>query len=303
MTYEIGESFKVTDELTDDPYEITVKKIWNEASDQHKDYLKDVDQLADNANLTFITYTVKNLGDESISLFNSIPEFYANDTTSGQVDISYPDNGFKKEEKDPRDFEIKPNDTVEVTGVHDSTTYSKNTAAFTWEATKKDDKPIVLQTSIKKRKDAPGTYKQGEPIQILDETEDRQLVATIDNIELKDETDIEKDYDNSSWFVMDIKAENKGKQEINVQEAYPDLVVDDKLRANSRADFFKVGDHLIEQTSENDQAIIAPGEKLEGTLYINVLNKYAKDMELYYMDKGLTTNIDFAQKLDYNPAH
>src|SRR5699024_3894202 len=151
------------------------------------------------------------------------------------------------------------------------------------------------------RKDAPGTYKQGEPIQILDETEDRQLVATIDNIELKDETDIEKDYDNSSWFVMDIKAENKGKQEINVQEAYPDLVVDDKLLSNSPADFFAVGDHPIEQTSENHLSIITPREVLEGPLYINVSNIYAKVMALHYIDKPLTTNIDFAHNLDYNP--
>lgn len=306
VIHDVGESFEVEEELTGNPYEVTVKKIWTEDGDKHKKYLEDVDSKKDNANLTFITYSIKNLGDDPISLTGTVPNFQANGAVSGEVDISYPDNDFKKEDKNPQDLEVEPGDTKEITGVHDSTTYSENTGAFSWEISKRDDQPIVLQTPYKDRKNSPDVYKQGEPIQVLDETKDRQLIATLDHIklkeELKDEDDIEKALDDSSWIVSEMKIENKGKKDINIQEAFPDIVVEDKVRQTARIDAFKIekDDHIIHETTEDDRAILSSGEEISGTLYTNVPNKYAKKAKLYYIDPAFLTKPFLAQKVDYN---
>lgn len=301
LAYEIGEPFEYEDDLTGDPYEITVEEIWTEDGEEHQDYLDELgSDLKENANLTFITYTVKNIGDETEYLFNTIPEFDAYDAVSGGVDLTYPENDFPNEDIDDlRDVEIEPGETIEATGASDSTPYSENTGAYMWEITL-DDPPIVLQTSLKDRKDAPGVYEFGEPIQVLDETEDRQLVSTIDNVELEEETEMDKDYEDSSWLVIDIKVENEGKKEMNVQEGFPDVINDDKPMSTNPPIRFDIGEDVIEQTSEDDKAIIPPGEELEGTLYINILNKNADETRLYYMDEAFISNTDFAQKINYN---
>src|SRR5699024_4854515 len=119
VIHDVGESFEVEEELTGNPYEVTVKKIWTEDGDKHKKYLVHIDPKKLNADLALSAYARKDLRRDGSSVTQTAPNFREDGAVSGEVDRSYPDNVVKEDDKHPRGVEVDPGDTKEIPGVHD----------------------------------------------------------------------------------------------------------------------------------------------------------------------------------------
>ena len=294
LYHEIGETFEIEESLTNTPLEIKVKKIWMEDGNKHKKYIEDVEE---NDTVTFINYTVKNKGDDTVTLADAIPKYFGTDATLDEIDLSYPNNDIAKEYHDAFKAEIEPGETLDLTGSAMTSIYSENNGAFVWEFME-DIPEVVFQTPISERNDGPGVYELGKPIHVIDETEDHQLQATINKVKVEEKTDFESKFDNGEWIVIDMDIENKGKKEKSITDAFPSAVVDDKELIHSHQ--FKKDGKAIENLHDDEEATIKSGEKVTGTLYINVEENKAKKAQLYYFDSSFLTYPDYSQKVDYN---
>jgi len=264
FNHEIGETFEVKDGITKTPLDITVKKIWMEDGNKHKEYIKDVE---DDDTVTFINYTVKNKGDDTVTLADAIPKYFGTGASSDEIDLSYPKNDLAKEYYDGFKVEIEPGETLDLTGSTRTSIYSENNGAFIWEFLQ-DIPEVVFQTPLSERRDAPGIYELGKPIYVVDETEDHQLLATINDVTTKDETKFKNNFDNGEWIVIDMDIENKGKEDKSVTYAFPTAVMDDEELFHDNE--FELDGEVIDNLHEDEEAIIKSGEKVTGTLYINV---------------------------------
>src|SRR5699024_11777477 len=97
--------------------------------------------------------------------------------------------------------------------------YSENNGAFIWEFLQ-DIPEVVFQTPLSERRDAPGIYELGKPIYVVDETEDHQLLATINDVTTKDETKFKNNFDNGEWIVIDMDIRNKVKEQKGVTKVF-----------------------------------------------------------------------------------
>lgn len=297
---EVGETFEVIEGLSDAPVDVTVKKIWMEDANKHKDYYGDqADRLDDDSTLTFINYTVKNKSDKEIRLGELIPRYFGSDASLDEIDLSYPKNDLAKEYYDAFSVIVKPGEELDLTGVKSTSIYSKVNGAFIWEFLE-DIPQVVFQTPQSERKDAIGTYDIGEPIYVMDNTEDHQLIVTIKDVKTPKETEFENVMDNGNgdWIVVKLEVENTGKEKKDITLAEPSVRVGDK-EALRGTEYKKDGKHL-EDAYNGPEANLEPGDKANLEIFINVKKGVSKKAQLYYMDTSFLRNKEFGQKLNYN---
>src|SRR5690625_2196357 len=131
LYHEIGETFEFDVELlSDSSLDITVHDIWMEDGEDHWDYIEnDIALPEGNETVTFITFTVNNVGDEAIYYSDVLPMYFGEDASNDEIDISYPENDEAEEYGDAFQLSLEPGETEEITGAKITTAYSENGGA------------------------------------------------------------------------------------------------------------------------------------------------------------------------------
>lgn len=298
LYHEIGETFEFMGNYPVLPIEVTVNKIWMESGDKHKQYIEEnVISPEDNATVTFIDYTVTNKGDETLPFNDVIPQYYGADASLDEIDLSYPENDLVEEYLDAFQLELEPGESIDIVGSVATTTYSENGGAFIWAFM--DDIPkVVFQTPQEERKDKIGIYDMGEDMYVIDQTDERQLIVTIEGVDVVEDEDLENTIADSVYIKVDMHIENAGTEKEEVASAFPDPVIDGEIEWHSNK--FKRNGLLIDDPWNDPERIIEPGEKLEGQVYIEVGKDVVDDVQLYYFDSNFLTHPEYSMIINYN---
>src|SRR5690625_1930359 len=195
LYHEIGDTFEFEIELLSVPVEITVHDIWTEDRADHQEFLEEsIGSAEDEDNVTFIHFTVTNQGEEPIYYHEILPNYYGVGSSEDEVDISYPENDEADSYLDGLNLQLDPGETKELTGAKATTIYSENGGAFVWNFIA-DIPEVVFQTPPSERNDPLGIYDLGEEVYVIDESEEHQLIVTVNDIEVKEDTEFEKTQD------------------------------------------------------------------------------------------------------------
>lgn len=299
LYYEVGETFEFIGYYPSLPIEITVNKIWMEDGADHQAYIDETGGSADeNATVTFIDYTVTNKGDETLPFNDVLPRYAGADAPFDEIDLSYPENDLVKDYFDGFKLELEPGETMDVVGAVSTTTYSENGGAFVWSFME-DIPKVVFQTPQSERNDKMGVYDIGEEIYVVDQTEDHQLIVTIDNIsETDDVAEFEDMIENSAYIVIDMTIENAGKENQNATLAFPDPVIDGE--GEWHANKFKRDGVIVEDPWNDNERIIEPGETINGQVFIEVGKDVIDDVQLYYFDSNFLSYPEYSKIINYH---
>ncbi len=299
LYHEVGETFEFIGYYATLPIEITVNKIWMEDGDKHKQYIEDhVASPEENATVTFIDYTVTNKGDETLPFNDVIPRYFGVDASLDEIDLAYPENDLVKEYGDAFQLELEPGESMDITGSVTTTTYSENGGAFIWMFME-DIPEVVFQTPQEERKDKMGIYDIGEEIYVVDQTDDHQLIVTIEDIDVVEaEEGFESLIDESVYIKIDMYIENAGTENQVVTNTFPTPVIDGDGIMHTNE--FKRDGKLIDDPWNDPERIIEPGEQFNGQVYIEVAKDVVDDVQLYYLDDSFLTYPEYSMIINYH---
>ena len=304
LYHAIGETFEFDVELlSNSSLEITVHDIWMEDGEDHWDYIEDnVASPEGNETVTFISFTVSNIGDEAIYYSDVLPMYYGEDASNDEIDISYPENDEVETYVDSFQLSLEPGETEEMTGAKVTTPYSENGGAFIWNFMA-DQPEVVFQTPQSERNDKFGVYDLGEEIYVIDRTEDHQLIATVESIEVEEEAEFDSSLDNAVWLLIKMKMENAGNEKQEITRAYPSIIVDDEIPPHSPNLIFN--GEFIEDPYNTIDSHIESGETVDVELFIEVEKAIAEDAQVHFVDEQMLThpmkiNPGYSRIVNYN---
>lgn len=301
LYHEIGETFDVQGYYSEEPLEVTVQKIWMEDGDEHRQYIEEnVSSPEDNATVTFIEFTVTNLGTSAVPYVDIIPKYVGDGSSGDEIDLSYPENDQITDYYDAFDLELEPGKTKEIIGAVATTTYSENVGAYIWNFTQ-DIPEVVFQTPQSERRDAIGIYDIGEDIYLVDQTEDHQFVINIHDIrkaETNEVVDFKSDFENNAWLYLELDIKNPGQEVQEVTRAFPTIVVNDEPQM-AGFELTINGDH-VEDPYYDPEAFLESGDQVKAEIYIEVDESIIDDLQIYYFDNEFLTYPDYAKKINYN---
>jgi hypothetical protein len=299
LYHEIGDTFEFEIELLSVPVEITVHDIWTEDGADHQEFLEEsIGSAEDEDNVTFIHFTVTNQGEEPIYYHEILPNYYGVGSSEDEVDISYPENDEADSYLDGLNLQLDPGETKELTGAKATTIYSENGGAFVWNFIA-DIPEVVFHTPQSERNDPLGIYDLGEEIYVIDESEEHQLIVTINDIEVKEETEFEKTQD-GIWMVLDMNIENAGTESKIADTAFPQIVTEGNEELYEYTREFKMNGEWIEDIYEGLESYIESGETVDGELFLEVDEDMADEVQFLYPDRHLLIYPEFGKKLNYN---
>src|SRR5690625_1107477 len=299
LYHEVGEAFEFIGDYLALPIEITVNKIWMEDGDKHQQHIEEHVISPDGKDtVTFIDYTVTNKGDETLPFNDVIPHYFGEDATLDEIDLSYPENDLVKEYSDAYQLEIEPGESMDITGSVVTSIYSENGGAFVWKFME-DIPEVVFQTPQEERRDKIGIYDIGEEIYVIDQTADRQLIVTIEDIDVVDsEEGLDSLIEEPAYIKIKMNIENAGTEQQEVSSVFPDPVIDGEIEHHT-SDFKKEG-KLIDDPWNDPERIIEPGEQFTGEVYIGILEEIADDVQLYYFDGSFLTYPEYSMIINYH---
>lgn len=296
LYHEIGETFVITTYYSDADAEVTVNKVWTEPADDHLEYVEErVSSIEEDTNVTLIDYTVKNISDEDISLSDLLPTYTAANT---EVDVSYPENDLFTDELESYDYILEPSDTLDLVGAVITEENDQYTSAFLWNITQ-DIPEVVFFTPQSELESKIGVYEIGEPIYLLDYKDNGSLQATINDVNIEEDPDIEQesvDLSQMSALVVDITIENTIDDVITIEQALPVPVIDGEMVTRT-FNFNSDGNWIDLYESEG---VLEKGDKITGKAYISVEKDKINDVQLYYFHQDFLTFPDYSKVLDYN---
>lgn len=299
LYHEVGETFEFIGESPALPIEITVNKIWMEDGAQHEQHIEEhVISPAEKDTVTFIDYTVTNKGDETLPFNDVIPRYFGEDATLDEIDLFYPENDLVKDYADAYQLELEPGESMDITGSVITSIYSENGGAFVWKFM--DETPeVVFQTPQEERNDKMGIYDLGEKIYVVDQTDERQLIVTIEDIDVVDgEEGFDSLIEDPVYIKLKMNIENAGSEQQEIPSVFPDPVIDGEGQQHTTE--FKKEGNLIDDPWNDPERIIEPGEQFTGELYIGVLEEIVDDVQLYYFDGSFLTYPEYSKIINYH---
>jgi|SRR5690625_33734 len=299
LYHEVGEAFEFTGDYPALPIEITVNKIWMEDGDKHQQHIEEqVMSPNEKDTVTFIDYTVTNKGDETLPFNDVIPHYFGVDAALDEIDLSYPENDLVKDYADAYQLELEPGESMEITGSVVTSIYSENGGAFVWKFME-DIPEVVFQTPQEERNDKMGIYDIGEKIYVIDQTNDHQLIVTIEDIdEIDGEEGLDSLNENSAYIKLQMNIENAGTEQQEVSSVFPKPVIDGEGQPHT-IDFKKEGE-LIDDPWNDPERIIEPGEQFTGEVYVEVAEDIVDDVQLYYFDDSFLTYPAYSMIINYH---
>lgn len=299
LYHEVGETFEFIGYYATLPIEITVNKIWMEDGDKHEQHIEDHVISPDGKDtVTFIDYTVTNKGDETLPFNDVIPHYYGEDAVLDDIDLSYPENDLVKDYADAYQLELEPGESMDITGSAVTSIYSENGGAFVWDFMA-DIPEVVFQTPQEERKDKIGIYDIGEEIYVIDQTDERQLIVTIEDIDVVEaEEGFESFNGDLAYIKIDMHIKNAGTENQVVTNTFPDPVIDSDGIPHSNE--FKKEGKLIDDPWNDPERIIEPGEEFTGQVYIGVAEDVVDDVQLYYFDDSFLTYPEYSMIINYH---
>ena len=323
LYHEIGETFEFEGPESGLPFEVTVDKIWIEGFEEHEAYISEhVKKPDDDQAVIFISYTVTNNGDETYA-FKDDRYYPNNDVLPNLIhpynfvldlDLTYPEGGVVDDMEDVTELTLDPGASMDITGAVLTNKSSEHEGAFVWDYDAEIPQ-VVFTKSQFERRDQVGVYDIGDPIYVVDR-EETFFNVTIDDIQniKSDEMleDIEGEFDDSAFLVVDMTIENDGETDIALPDALPQL----KTGLGSSFTnmyFIKDGEtepiqdvHLNPGEVPTD-GLIKAGETLKGTLYFELRNMLygdevleLDDAQLFYPYTGFAEYPYYQQWVNYN---
>ncbi|HLR15358.1 MAG TPA: hypothetical protein VK144_06000 [Bacillota bacterium] len=300
--HDIGETFSFHHELEPEiEAEITVDDIWIEDATGHEELFQQEDvEMVEESTVTFITFTVRNRNADSISYLFLLPSYMSSTLVPEDINYDYPDNDVYPV-IEPHSYEkIDRGTSGQITGAIPTTKYEENGGVFFWNPASRTPE-VVFQTPQSKRKDKMGLYDIGEEVYVVSETEDYQLTSTIESIEVEDNPEKpEKELSDSTFLVVHTTLKNRGKLEASMTDAILiPLIGEDLIDAPVS---FNSSDGFVDNAWGRDDMLIAPGETIEGTFYLEIEKDQIDDIELYYPDRAMILYPDYWMKINYKPS-
>src|SRR5699024_1949866 len=140
---------------------------------------------------------------------------------------------------------------------------------------------VVFQTPQEERNDKMGVYDIGEEIYVIDQTDDHQLIVTIEDIDVVErEEGFESHIEDSVYIKIDMNIENAGTKRQEVGSTFPNPVIDGESVWHSNE--FKKEGKLIDDPWNDPERMIEPGEEFTGQVYIEIAKDVVDDAQLYY---------------------
>ncbi|GAA0435745.1 hypothetical protein GCM10008934_26600 [Virgibacillus salarius] len=298
LYHEFGETFELIGYYSDVPAEITVNEVWFEKGEEHKEFIEsEISSPSEDVGVTFVDYTVKNVGDSSMTLGDVIPT-YRYPTGGPELNLTYPKNDTFKDYTETFQYELAPGETMELKGAVAVEEKYSFEGTLMWNPTQ--EKPeVVFQIPQDNRRDKIGTYDIGEDMYIDDRGKNRFYRVRINEIEIIEEDDsIQKSMDDSSFLVMDMEFENQLKEERSLYSTFPNVMLDGKETIHSP--HLKIDGNAVDDLYEGEEGKIAPGETIKGKVFMEVQNSNIEDIKLMYLSDALLTYPDFSLKINYD---
>ncbi|MBY7142425.1 hypothetical protein KFZ56_04885 [Virgibacillus sp. NKC19-3] len=295
LYHEVGETFEMTAYYADAEAEITVHDIWTEPGDDHEAFIEEkVSSPEDDANVTFVDYTVKNMSDTQIGLGDLLPTYTAANT---EIDVTYPENDNFTDYLESFNHQLEPEEELDLVGAVASREEDQYTSALLWNLTQ-DIPEIIFHTPQSERKDKIGVYDLGEAIYPVDHGDNGYLEVTINDITIEEEAEgLNPSMDDSSFLVLNTEFENTLNEEIEITKGVPTPMIDDEEITHS-IDFSLDGNWI--DVHQSADANVESGETLTGDIYLEISNNEIENVQLYYANPALLMFPDYAMKLDYN---
>lgn len=321
LYHEIGDTFEFEGPESGLPFEIKVKDIWLENFEEHEAYISEhVKKPDDSRAVIFISYTVTNKGDETYEFKDD--RFYPNNDVLPNlihpgnyildVDIAYPKDSPIEDMEQVTELTLNPDESMDITGAVLTETGSAHEGAFIWDYDA-DIPQVIFTKSQSERRDQVGVYDLDEPIYIVDYEKILFNVTVHDIRHIKTDEDIqyiEREYDDSSFLVIDMTIENEGEKDIVVPMAIPEIEINVGTPFQ-REYFIKAGetvpieDSHINPGEEPTDGLIKSGDSLEGTFYYEVENNSLQEdpvleAKVYYPYRGFKDYPYYQQWVNYN---
>ncbi|MFD1413216.1 hypothetical protein [Oceanobacillus jeddahense] len=296
LYHEIGETFEMTGYYSDVPAEVTINDIWMEDDPEHQEYIEDnIASPTEDDVVVFVDYTVKNVGDTDMTIGDLIPEYT---DANIELDLSYPENDTFTDFTESFQVPLEAGESMDVVGAVPADKNDQYTSALMWNITQ-DVPEIVFHTPQDERRDKIGTYDIGEDMFLFDQGEDSFYRVNISNIEVVEEYEgIEKFDDNSSFFAIDMEFENQLEEDVSLYGTFPSVFADGQEAIHSGN--LVIDGQVVEDLYEGPEGKISPGETIEGTVYLEVIDENMEEVELLYLNPTLLTFPDYAMRINYN---
>ncbi|WP_080875804.1 DUF5067 domain-containing protein [Oceanobacillus timonensis] len=296
LYHEIGETFEMIGYYSDVPAEVTVNDIWIEDDPEHQEYIEDnIASPTEDDVVVFVDYTVKNVGDTDMTMGDLIPEYTDANT---ELDLSYPENDTFTDFTESFQVPLEAGESMDVIGTVPADKKDQYTSALMWNITQ-DVPEIVFHTPQEERRDKIGTYDIGEDMYLFGQGEDSFYRVNISNIEVvEDYEGIERFDDDSSFFAIDMEFENQLEEDVSLYSTFPSAFANGQEAIYS--DNLVIDGQVVEDLYEGPEGEISPGETIEGTVYLEVIDENMEDVKLLYLNPTLLTFPDYAMRINYN---
>lgn len=312
LYHNIGETFEFIGSASELPFEVKVKDIWIEDGKEHEAYIEEHVRKPDGAEqVMYITYEVENKGDEPFAFTDDelyphndlLPNFLDPVSLIKDVDVIYPENAFIEASDDLDALELEPHDKIELTAAVITTEASTLAGAFIWEFQEEIPEVVFTQAQAK-RKDQVGVYDLEEKLYMIDHKDYEMSIIfhSIEQLTSEEEAPVERVYEDSSFLVMDVAIENSGKKSLFIQDAFPEIQLENS-RVVLSSSFIKEG----EQAPIEDD-VVKKGENVHGKIYYEVENNSFEEhmiehAQLYYPYAGFKDYPIYFQWVNYNLAN
>lgn len=296
LYHEIGETFEMTGYYSDVPAEVTVNEIWVENGSEHQEFIESsLASPTDDDVVVFVDYTVKNIGDTDMTIGDLIPEYTEANT---EIDLSYPENDTFTDFMEAFQVPLEAGESMNLTGAVAVDEKAQYTSALMWNITQEIPE-IVFHTPQDERRDKIGTYDLGEDIYLADHGDDTFYKVNINNVEITENYEgFEKNDENNAFLAIDMEFENQLKDDVTLYQTFPSAVVDDNEVVHS--DHLVIDGETVEDLYEGPDGKIAPGETIQGTVFLELMNEDSEDAQLLYFNPTLLTFPDYAMRVNYN---
>ncbi|GGP12104.1 hypothetical protein [Oceanobacillus neutriphilus] len=159
---------------------------------------------------------------------------------------------------------------------------------------------IVFHTPQDERRDQIGTYNIGEDMYIVDYGGDTFYKVNIGNVEITEEPEeIDQRDDSDGFIAIDMTFENQLDEEVLLHQTFPQPYIADKQLVG-HSPYLVLDNELVQDLYDGSEGKIAPGETVEGTAYLEIINDNTEDVQLLYPNPSLLTFPDYGMWINYN---
>lgn len=293
LYHEIGESFKMTAYYAGEPVRVTVNKIWMEDGSKHQNYInKNVSNPKENATVTFIDLTVKNIGKDPVTYGDILP-YYA--IGQMQVDLTYPKNSKYKDYEKSLHKELETGEEVNLVGVVPTLATEKQIGTFYWNLTQEIPE-VVFQTPQSKRKDAIDVYDLNEDIHVLNHGDLGSYIVNIKSINKIDKVKgLQKQNENLTYLAIKMNVKNNLNEKNRIKIAAPTPMYNGKPATHTLD--ISIDGKMLKTPYE---VFLDPKQKVNATLYLAVKKDQIEDVQLLYRYQTMITFPQYSMKINYN---